>query len=93
MDSSQIEYFITRYTDYGYSLFNVSVIYHDDDLIGIFIKGNDFKTLRKSNCWRLLPIERIGMWNKTHDLKCTEIVPGRYIQSIDLLKIITPGIS
>lgn len=92
MDVSQIESFITRHTDYGYSLFSVSVI-HKDDLIGVFVKGNDFNSLRQNNCWRLLRIEHLGAWHKTQDLKCTEILPGRYIKSIDLLKIITPGIS
>ena len=92
MDISQIEYFVTRYTDYGYSLFNVSVV-HENDLIGVFVKGKDFNNLKENNCWRLLRIEHIGFWNKTRDLKFTEIVTGRYIRSIDLLKIITPGVS
>jgi hypothetical protein len=90
MNVELIESMITQYTDFGHSLFNVSFV-RGEKLIGIFINDKDFDILRKNNCWRMVLVENIASWNKSGDLKLTEIIVGKNIQSINLLRVIISG--
>ncbi len=45
-------------------------------ITGIFVKGNDYDSLKSKNFWRIVTNSNIAQWKKTKDLNLAKIFNG-----------------
>ena len=57
----------------------------DEFLVGIFVMTKDYDELKERNQWRFVINQKLRKWEQSNDHKLTEIIDGKYIDSITVL--------